>query len=212
MEKPESGAGFSTAQLWAIRPESEVFVNQSMQAGKILLTLTLCAAAVTAYAQKSDEMAAAAAELPLAELLVLQSIEPGWWQLQTRFEPVRKPPPPESGCITPQGIAEDLQSFLSQGDDGMSCKGRVQVNTDALAQLQVSCPLPPEPHKVGKNEAKKLSGANQVEVFKSAPPALIEVRRWSPTHFTVLTRTRALKNQPAVTLIQDYERQDDCPL
>ncbi|WP_162989667.1 DUF3617 family protein [Comamonas sp. lk] len=181
-------------------------MKQSMQTGKTLLAITLCAAAAAAYAQTAEETQAGASALPFGELKVLQSIEPGLWQLKTRFEPVRKPPAPESGCITPQGIAEDLQSFLSQGDDGMSCTGRVQVNTEELAQLQVSCPMPPpQQRKAGKSEAK------QAEMFK-ALPSLIEVRRWSPTHFTVLTKARALKSQPAFTLIQDYERQEDCPL
>lgn len=187
-------------------------MKQYMQTGKTLLAITLCAAAAAAYAQTAEETQAGASALPFGELKVLQSIEPGLWQLKTRFEPVRKPPAPESGCITPQGIAEDLQSFLSQGDDGMSCTGRVQVNTEELAQLQVSCPMPPpQKRKTGKSEIKKPDEAKQAEMFK-ALPSLIEVRRLSPTHFTVLTKARALKSQPAFTLIQDYERQEDCPL
>lgn len=146
----------------------------------------------------------------MAQLKVLQSIEPGLWQVRTRTEPAPKQgaasSAPEQGCLTAQDIAEDLQAFLAQ-DDSMSCKGLLQTNSDELAVLQLSCPVP-------SKEILRKSAAKQ-SLFK-APPAVIEVRRFSSTHFQVSSKGPADKSagrkaSSEFTTVQDYERLDDCP-
>ena len=161
-----------------------------------------CAGAV--WAQPAVEDAG------MAQLKVLQSIESGLWQVSTRTEPASKSggvqSAPEQGCLSPQNVAEDLQTFLAR-EDGMNCKGLLQTNTDELAVLQVICPAPAQPARSKPSVEQSLL---------KAPPAVIEVRRFSASHFQVISRSATPKKagkKPSseFTAVQDYERLDDCP-
>lgn len=140
-----------------------------------------CAGAV--WAQPAVEDAG------MAQLKVLQSIESGLWQVSTRTEPVSKSggvqSAPEQGCLSPQNVAEDLQTFLAR-EDGMSCKGLLQTNTDELAVLQVICPAPAQPARSKPSVEQSLL---------KAPPAVIEVRRFSASHFQVISRSAMPKKR-----------------
>ena len=182
-----------------------------------MLSAGLCSAGAvwaqtsnTATGTSNDASAdTASGDASFERLKVLQSIESGLWQVSTRMEPAPKSgamqPPPDQGCLSSQNVAEDLRAFLSP-EDGMSCKGVLQTNTDELAVLQVICPLP-QPVK------KKVSVE---ESLLKAAPAMIEVRRFSNTHFQVSSKSAsskisAKKPTAEVTAVQDYERLEDCP-
>ncbi|MDR0214510.1 MAG: hypothetical protein LBJ15_10960 [Comamonas sp.] len=146
----------------------------------------------------------------MAQLKVLQSIESGLWQVSTRTEPAPKSgsaqSAPEQGCLSSQDVAEDLQTFLAP-EDGMSCRGLLQTNTDELAVLQVICPTSAQPARHKPSVEQSL--------FK-APPSVIEVRRFSASHFQVISKTvvpksTGRKSSAEFTAVQDYERLDDCP-
>lgn len=175
----------------------------------VLLSAGLCCAHAQVQAQaQAGEAAATATAAGFEELKVLQTIESGLWQVSSREEPApkkdAKPRAPEQGCLSAQNVAEDLRAFLAQEDE-MSCKGQLQVNTDELAVLQVSCPAP---------LAKKKLAAQESPFH--TPPSAIEVRRFSNTRFQVITKTSTNKTggkkvAMQEAMVQDYERLDDCP-
>lgn len=176
---------------------------------RLLPALVLGAGLCSAGAVCAQTADAATGGASLEQLKVLQSIESGLWQVSTRMEPAPKAgamrQQPDQGCLSSQNVAEDLRAFLSQ-EDGMSCKGVLQANTDELAVLQVICPQPqPSRQKLSVEES----------LLKSAP-TLIEVRRFSNTSFQVSSKSGsgkvfAKKPGSELTVVQEYVRLDDCP-
>lgn len=175
-------------------------------ASACLLSVFLALSAPQVRAQDSDHSdQKEQSPKAVAELKVLQSIEPGLWQSITRFEPAAgkanapsTASTPETGCVSPQGMAEDLQALLSK-DDGFSCKGELISNDEHLGVIQISCPV-----------VKKSSQAAGGKIF-NIPPAAIEIRSFSAEHFTVTTRIKKTGTQAASAMIQTYERQGECP-
>lgn len=164
---------------------------------KPTLALGMCCAAGGAlHAQEPGQISAAAEQLK-----VLQAIEPGLWTMNTRLEPERSSQQPgsESGCLSPQSIAEDLQDLLNQESDGMSCTGRLQTNDEDMGVLQVSCPA---------RSKKELQRSGRI--FQ-APPAVIEIRRLTATSFRVTSKAREGPRGTSVIQVQDYAREGDCP-
>jgi hypothetical protein len=164
---------------------------------KPILTLVMCCAAASALQAQQPGQISAAAE----QLKVLQAIEPGLWTMNTRFEPERSSQQPgsESGCLSPQSVAEDLQDLLGQESDGLSCTGKLLANDEDMGVLQVSCPA----------RSKKELQRNG-RIFQ-APPAVIEIRRLTATSFRVTSKAREGPRGASVIQVQDYAREGDCP-
>jgi hypothetical protein len=165
-------------------------LNQAWVAG------VCCAAGGALHAQQPGQISAAAEQLK-----VLQAIEPGLWTMSTSFEPERAPSQSgsESGCLSPQSVAEDLQDLLSRESDGLSCTGKLLTNDEDLGVLQVSCPA---------RSRKELQRSGRI--FQ-APPAVIEIRRLTETRFRVTSKTKEGPRGPGVIQVQDYAREGDCP-
>lgn len=166
---------------------------------KPALALSMCCAGGSAlHAQEPGQLLAAAEQLK-----VLQAIEPGLWSVSTRFDAAQTRPASqsgaESGCLSPQSIAEDLQELLSQESDGLSCTGKLLTNDEELGVLQISCPA----------RSKKDLQRNG-KIFQ-APPSVIEIRRLAATSFRVTSRAREGSRGASVIQVQDYAREGDCP-
>lgn len=157
-----------------------------------------CAVGSALHAQEPGQISATAEQLK-----VLQAIEPGLWTMHTRLEPGRSQPSsqpgPESGCLSPQSVAEDLQDLLNQESDGMSCTGKLLTNDEDLGVLQISCPA---------RSRKDLQRSGRI--FQ-APPAVIEIRRLTATSFRVTSKAKEGARGASLIQVQDYAREGDCP-
>lgn len=172
---------------------------------KPVLVLGMCSLAGPALQAQEPERIWAGVE----PLKVLQSIEPGLWSLRTGYEPEPSRPQPrsaaqppvqtDSGCLSPQSIAEDLQDLLSQESDGLSCTGKLLANDEDLGLLQISCPV---------RSKKDLQRSGRI--FQ-APPAVVEIRRLTAASFRVTSKARDGARGAGMVQVQDYEREGDCP-
>ena len=117
---------------------------------------------------------------------VLQSIPSGTWSMTSRSEPGGAEEAPQTGCLSAEMIARDLQELVEVVQAGQQCSVQLTRNTEELGVLELRCT---------QNGREFL-------------PAVMEFRRPAPDRFE--SRSQLQMGARSMQLEQDYHWQGAC--